>query len=133
MKKKFTGLTWVGIIYTYVVSTFGAVFWLAGSSTFLGTDDAWQIPLWLTIGIFHLTTVLFVFLFNLGIIKSRIIPGFLSVLSNFFGGIFILINKNEDSTDNNLEYKLNEIKQLLAKDIISEEEYRLRREAIIKG
>jgi hypothetical protein len=66
-------------------------------------------------------------------IKSRIIPGFLATLSNLIGGILILINKNDENTENNLEYKLNEIKKLLAKDIISEEEYRLRREAIIKG
>ena len=133
MKKKITGITWIGIIYTYFVSSIGALFWIAGSTSLIGASTEWQIPIWIGIGTYHLITVVVVLLFNVGVIKTRIIPGFLAILSNLFGGILILINKNEENTENNLEYKLKEIKQLLAKDIISEEEYRLRREAIIKG
>jgi hypothetical protein len=133
MKNKLTGITWIGIIYTYLISSLGAFFWLGLSFNLIGTYNEWQFPLWIGIGTFHLITVVVVLLFNLGMIKSRIIPGFLATLSNLIGGILILINKNDENTENNLEYKLNEIKKLLAKDIISEEEYRLRREAIIKG
>lgn len=133
MKNKLTGITWIGIIYTYLISSLGAFLWLGLSFNLIGTYNEWQFPLWFGIGTFHLITVVVVLLFNLGMIKSRIIPGFLATLSNLIGGILILINKNDENTENNLEYKLNEIKKLLANDIISEEEYRLRREAIIKG
>jgi hypothetical protein len=132
--KKLSFISWFGILYTYVINTLGAILMFGYAFDLITTINAWIWPFWFVVGLFNLFVILIVFLYHIGVIQSKVVPGILATVSNLFGGVMILAGgKKEIIGGKNLESELNEIKQLLDKGILTEEEYKIRRETIIKS
>jgi len=130
MSKK-SGVLIVGLIYTLIINTLGAMFWIFNFPDNLPNSE-WQRPFWILVGLFDFIVVILSTLYLLNIFKSRIAVGVLATITNLFGGILILIGKDKEAIPNDsLEYKLSEIDNLLKKKLISNEEYQIKRSQLI--
>jgi hypothetical protein len=124
MNNKKIGLELSGIIMTYVLNPFIAfvffnLFLYEGSIIFV------------ILSIFWILCLIPIILYHIGFIKNHFVPGFIAFFTNFLGGLFILTYEDNLVKKNKLEINLKQLKRLLDENIITQNEYELRREIIL--
>jgi len=137
MKKTHKGLDLAGIIIVYIMSS---IYVLAMIASWIdwGWLEAWEAIL-LILGVI---TLVLTILYHTNKITNYILIGIMGIFISVIGGIFILVGQTTKTSSNttqmdlndfsSLEYKLGQLDTLLAKGIITNEEYISKRRSIIE-
>jgi len=124
---KLSSMVKIGLILNYISAAFLMFFWIMELILFPDLAIIWILFL-----LYDVIVVILSIYLHLGILKSRVAVGILSIFLNIISGVLILINSGEQNDEVDIEKSLENNQKLLDKGTISQEEYEIRRRKIIE-